>query len=49
MVERHRLASQAFLPLSSNRFLMIVAEDLPGRPGNPLAFESAPRQDVNIA
>jgi len=47
MMERHPLGSQAFLPMSSDPFLVIVAPDAGGRPGKPLAFLSATGQGVN--
>jgi ureidoglycolate lyase len=49
MVERHPLGSQAFLPMSHDPFLVIVAPDEGGRPGQPLAFRTAPGQGINIA
>lgn len=47
MVERHPLGSQAFVPLSSAPFLVVVCPDIAGRPGPPLAFITAPGQGVN--
>jgi len=47
MVERHPDGSQAFLPLSREPFLVVVAPDENGRPGTPLAFVTAPGQGVN--
>lgn len=47
MMERHPQGSQAFLPLSSDGFLTIVAPDDGGKPGVPLAFVTAPGQGVN--
>lgn len=47
MMERHPDGSQAFLPMSEARFLVIVAPDRNGAPGAPLAFLSAPGQGVN--
>lgn len=48
MVERHPLGSQAFLPMSMDGFLVIVAPDEGGVPGLPLAFRSAPGQGINF-
>jgi len=47
MVERHPEGSQAFVPLSQDPFLVIVAPDDGGIPGAPLAFLTAPGQGVN--
>ncbi len=47
MVERHPEGSQAFLPMSEQPFLVIVAPDETGRPGLPRAFMTAPGQGVN--
>jgi len=49
MVERHPLGSQAFYPLSSHPFLVIVAPDESGTPRTPRAFVTGPGQGVNIA
>ncbi len=49
MVERHPLGSQAFIPLSQEPFLVVVAPDAGGRAGDPQAFISAPNQGVNYA
>jgi len=49
MVERHPLGSQAFLPMSFDPFLVIVASDADGRPGRPMAFRTEPGQGINIA
>ena len=49
MMERHPLGSQAFLPLSRRPFLVVVAPDADGVPGEPVAFLTAPGQGVNYA
>lgn len=49
MVERHPLGSQAFISMSLDPFLVIVAPDQGGTPGQPLAFRTAPGQGINIA
>jgi ureidoglycolate lyase len=49
MVERHPLGSQAFVPLDDRPFVVIVAPDLDGAPGAPLAFMTAPGEGVNYA
>lgn len=45
LIERHPEGSQAFLPMTQNPFLVIVAES-PDSP--PLAFVTAPGQGINI-
>lgn len=47
MMERHPDGSQAFLPMSRDPFLVVVAPDDGGRPGTPRAFITAPGQGVN--
>ena len=47
LVERHPLGSQAFVPMSEDPFLVIVAPDEAGTPGRPRAFLTAPGQGVN--
>jgi ureidoglycolate lyase len=47
LVERHPLGSQAFVPMTEDPFLVIVAPDEGGRPGRPRVFISAPGQGVN--
>jgi ureidoglycolate lyase len=47
LVERHPLGSQAFVPMSADRFLVVVAPDEGGRPGTPVAFLTGPGQGVN--
>jgi ureidoglycolate lyase len=47
LVERHPLGSQAFVPMTEDPFLVIVAPDEGGVPGRPRAFLTAPGQGVN--
>ena len=47
MMERHPLGSQAFLPMSADPFLVIVASDQHGRPHEPKAFLTETGQGVN--
>ena len=49
LVERHPEGSQAFLPMTPDPFLVIVAPDEGGAPGRPAAFLTAPGQGVNLA
>ena len=49
LVERHPLGSQAFYPLSTSPWLVIVATDEGGSPTGLRAFRPAPGQGVNIA
>jgi len=48
MLERHPDGSQAFIPMSHDPFLVIVAPDENGKPGTPLAFRTAPGQAINF-
>ena len=48
MVERHPMGSQAFLPLSPLRFLVVVADDAGGTPTNLKAFIATPGQGINL-
>ncbi|MBS0565051.1 MAG: ureidoglycolate lyase [Proteobacteria bacterium] len=48
LVERHPEGSQAFLPMTADPFLVIVAPDEGGRPGTPLAFLTDGTQGINL-
>jgi len=48
LMERHPDGSQAFVPMHTNPWLVIVAPDAGGAPGMPLAFLAAPGQAVNF-
>ncbi|QND50503.1 ureidoglycolate lyase (plasmid) [Phyllobacterium sp. 628] len=48
MVERHPFGSQAFVPLSANPFLVVVAHDQTDCASYPIAFLTKPGQGVNI-
>lgn len=48
LLERHPDGSQAFIPMSHDPFLVIVAQDLGDRPGEIVAFETAPGQAINF-
>lgn len=47
MVERHPDGSQAFIPMTAHPFVVVVAPDADGVPGQPVAFLTAPGQGVN--
>ncbi|HQY43147.1 MAG TPA: ureidoglycolate lyase [Paracoccaceae bacterium] len=48
LVERHPEGSQAFLPMTADPFLVVVAPDENGAPGAPLAFLTSGAQGINI-
>jgi len=48
MMERHPQGSQAFIPMSMDPFLVIVAEDDGGAPGRPRAFQTLAGQAINF-
>lgn len=48
LLERHPDGSQAFIPITQTRFLVIVAQDAGGVPGAVQAFLTAPGQCVNL-
>lgn len=48
LVERHPQGSQAFLPMTHNPFLVLVAPDTPDAPGPPRAFLTTPGQGINL-
>mgnify|MGYP001823167168 CR=1 FL=1 len=47
MLERHPLGAQAFLPMTADAFLVVVAPDEGGKPGIPRAFLTTSGQGVN--
>ena len=47
MMERHPLGSQAFYPLADRSWLVAVAEDQDGEPGEPHLFLATGTQGVN--
>ena len=48
LLERHPDGSQAFIPMTQNPFLVIVAPDDGGIPGPVRAFLTAPGQGINL-
>ena len=48
LVERHPEGSQAFVPMSADPFLVVVAEDDNGVPKNLKAFVTEPGQAINF-
>ncbi len=48
LLERHPKGSQAFIPMTQNPFLVIVAPDDGGKPGPIRAFLTAPGQGINL-
>ena len=48
LVERHPEGSQAFVPMSLDPFLVVVASDDAGVPCDPKAFITAPGQAINF-
>ncbi len=48
LVERHPLGSQAFVPMTPAPFLVIVAPDEDGAPGDPRAFLTNGAQGINL-
>lgn len=48
MMERHPEGSQLFIPMSEHGFLVIVAPDDGGAPGQPQAFQTQPGQAINF-
>lgn len=48
LLERHPLGSQAFIPMTPDPFLVVVAGDRDGTPDGIRAFLAAPGQGVNI-
>ncbi|SHE64716.1 ureidoglycolate lyase [Litoreibacter ascidiaceicola] len=48
LLERHPQGSQAFIPMSFDPFLVIVAQDLGNKPGEVAAFLTAQGQAINF-
>ncbi|MGI9367783.1 MAG: ureidoglycolate lyase [Ruegeria sp.] len=48
MVERHPQGSQAFVPMTYQPFLVVVADDEDGKPMQPRAFMTRPGQVINF-
>lgn len=48
LVERHPDGSQAFIPMTADPFLIIVAPDQGGTPGKPRAFLTDGAQAINF-
>ncbi|MFO6465180.1 ureidoglycolate lyase [Jannaschia sp. KMU-145] len=48
LMERHPEGSQAFIPMHRAEWLVTVAPDVGGVPGDPLAFMVAPGQGINL-
>lgn len=48
LMERHPMGSQAFVPMSHDPFLVIVAPDDDGAPGTPRAFLTQAGQAINF-
>jgi len=48
LVERHPAGSQAFIPMTQTRFMVIVADDQDGVPVNPKAFLTSLGQSINL-
>lgn len=48
LVERHPQGSQAFIPMSMDPFLVIVANDEGQKPDRPRAFLTVPGQAINF-
>ena len=48
LLERHPLGSQCFVPMGGSDYLVIVAPDAGGIPGDPVAFVARSDQAVNL-
>lgn len=48
LLERHPLGSQAFFPITPGEWLSVVAPDVDGKPGAPLAFLVPSGMGVNL-
>lgn len=47
LLERHPLGSQCFIPMGQSACVIVVAPDVDGRPGQPVAFVSRGDQGVS--
>jgi ureidoglycolate lyase len=48
LLERHPLGAQAFVPLHADPYVVVVADDVDGRPARPRAFMAEPGQGVSF-
>ena len=48
LMERHPEGSQAFIPMTQDPFVVVVAPDVGGAPGKPCVFLTASGQGINF-
>jgi len=48
MMERHPLGTQSFFPIDNRPWLVVVSEDVDGKPDTPSVFRASGRQGVNF-